>query len=181
MKSLSHLILNAVILTMLVACGKDNKSGKTGSYDINPYTGLPNVTSSPYTLPSGQNVTQVLNENPCLSGFNGTGNYRTQVSINLTGFPSYVPANDFYVGVTSYGDVAVIVGTGSTPVFVAYLCPRSSMSGQGQLTGINIGSYTSCAFKPIPAATMVFPDGTSANFRDMKYGSSRQMKFSYCQ
>ena len=178
MKSLGHLILSTVILSMLVACGKDNKSGKSSGTSWDPYYGTNyNTTTSPYALPTGQTVTQVMNENPCITG----NSYRQTVQVNLTGFPSYIPANDVYVGVTSYGDVAAIIGTGSTPVFVAYLCPRNSMSGQGQLAGINIGSYTSCAFKPIPAATMVFPDGTSANFRDMKYGSSRQMKFSYCQ
>lgn len=166
-------------LAFLASCGKDNKSGKK-PLDYS-YAGLSPYTAGMATPAFGQySVSQVINENPCY----GAGGYqmqRSQVQVPLTNFPTVIPVNDVYVGVTSYGDVATIVGTGGVPTFIAYVCPRSYSSGQGYLRGISLGSYSNCAFKPLTAATMQFADGTSANFRMMDYGSSANQKFSMCR
>lgn len=180
MKRCLKISLVLTLLVMLTACGKDNKSGKSnglypwGTSSILPYTaGMQTPGMGMYA------VSQVINENPCIAS---PMQQRMQVQVPLTNFPTLIPANDVYVGVTSYGDVGAIVGTGAQPTFIAYLCPRSMMTGQGQLRGISLGSYSQCAgFKPISAATMYFPDGTSANFRMMDFGTSTGQRFSMCR
>lgn len=191
-------ILHLTLLLTLFACGKNNESGKKSSswnYN-NPYSNqygyapVANI-NSPYNY-SGMSVNQVMQQNPCRSGWGGMSGYGNQsyagqripIQIPLTQFPTVIPQNDLYVGVTSFGDVAVVVGQGANqpPLFVGYMCPRSfAPSGQGQLLGVKIGSYSNCLFKPITASTIVFPGGGTAEFRWMDGGSSAQQKFSFCR
>lgn len=180
MKSLGLGLIHLALLTMLVACGKENESGKKSSWDFaNPY-GTPYSTNltSPYSY-GGLSVTDVINQNPCRST-GGYTNQRVTIQIPLTQFPTVIPAGDVYVGVTSYGDVAVMAGqaTGQPPLFVGYMCPRSfAANGQGQLLGIKIGSYSRCSFKPMTAATVMFPGGATAEFRWMDGGTSQGVPF----
>lgn len=200
MKSLGLGILHLALLTMLFACGKDNESGKKSkSWGFgNPYsTGYSPITNinSPYSY-GGMSVNQVMQQNPCKSGFGGMpmpgypqqgySGQRFPIRVPLTNFPTVIPPNDIYVGVTSYGDVGVLVGQAlnQPPLFVGYMCPRSfSPSGQGQLLGVKIGSYSNCLFKPMTAATVVFPGPvpSTAEFRWMDGGSSMGQKFSFCR
>jgi hypothetical protein len=136
-------------------------------------------------------LNQVIAQNPCVSGYGtfpgGTGQYggqRITIQQPLTNFSTVIAPNDVYVGVTSYGDVAALVGTapGQPPMFVAYLCPRSfAQNGQGQILGVKPGTYTNCLIKPIVAATVVLPGGASADFRMMDYGSSARQPFQFCR
>lgn len=185
MKWCLKLPVSLTLLVLLTACGQDNKSGKPkglGGYGgIDMYgAGGQQYQPGMATPTYGQySVSQAIQENPCVGG--GYQN-RIQVQVQLTNFPTVIPQNDVYVGVTSFGDVGAIVGTGSgAPTFIGYICPRSMASGQGQLSGISLGSYSNCAFKPISAATMRFPDNTEARFRMMDFGSSAGTKFSYCR
>jgi hypothetical protein len=195
MKSLGLGLLHLTLLTALFSCGKNNQSGKSGNnwgYN-NPYTSgyspIGNV-NSPYSY-GGMSVNQVMQQNPCQSGYGGMPGYnqpyagqRMPIQVPLTNFPTVVPPGDIYVGVTSFGDVAVLAGqaAGQPPLFVGYMCPRSfSPSGQGQLMGVKIGSYSNCLFKPMTAATVVFPGGGTAEFRWMDGGSSMRQKFSFCR
>lgn len=188
MKSLSGLILCSLLVLLLVACGKDNKTGKSSNqWDYsNPYgTGYaPNSVAnvnSPYSF-GGVPVNTVMQQNPCLGG--GGPMQRLVIQVPLTNFPTVIAPNDIYVGVTSYGDVAALVGTapGQPPLFVGYMCPRAfSPQGQGQLMGIKIGAYTQCVFKSITAATVLFPGGATAEFRMLDFGSSQGQKFSFCR
>lgn len=193
MKSLGLGILHLTLLTVLFACGKNNESGKKGnSWGYTSPYGTQYVANlnSPYNY-GGLSVNQVMQENPCRSGFAGVPgmtqpymNQRMQIQVPLTQFPTVIPPGDIYVGVTSYGDVAVVAGQspGQPPLFVAYTCPRSfAPNGQGQLLGVKIGSYSNCLFKPITAATMVFPGGATADFRWLDGGSSAQQRFSFCR
>lgn len=192
MKALSKLLFLSALLA-LGGCGKDNESGKTPSarvclqYSANGQCAQYSTYSvsnlnSPYSF-NGVSLNQVMTENPCVLGsmYGGMGNLqRSQVSIQVN-IGTVVPQGHMHVGVTSYGDVAAIIGNGSpTPTFVAYLCPRP-VSGQGTLMPqILIGSYSTCRVNPITAANMVFPDGTQANFRWPQGGSSAGRKFSFC-
>lgn len=168
MKKFIHFTLSCMLLATLASCGKDNKSGKNN----NPwdFTGTSLYTAGQTPQFGQYQVGQVINENPCITG----NPQRIQAQTQLTNFPTVIPAGDVYVGVTSFGDVAAIVGTGGAPTFIAYVCPRSMSISQGQLMGISLGSYSNCVFKPISAATLRFPDGTEARFRMMDFGSSRQ-------
>ncbi len=188
MKSLGHALLHLTLLTVLFACGKDNESGKKS----NQYNSSnPLSVNSPYSY-GGMSVNQVMQQNPCRSGFAGNPGFANQnyngqripYSVPLTNFQTVVPPNDIYVGVSSYGDVGVIVGqnVGQPPLFVGYMCPRS-FAQQGLIGpfDVSIGAYSNCLFKPIVRATVTFPGGGSAGFRMMDYGSSANAKFSFCR
>lgn len=180
----------------LVSCGRNNESGRrSNSWDFGnpyvngqlPFTGI----NSPYAF-NGTSVNQVIQQNPCINQFGGVPGFsgqpyngqRIPLQIPMLNFPTVIAPNDVYVGVTSFGDVAVLAGQGANqpPLFVAYMCPRSfSPSGQGQLLGVKIGSYTNCLFKPITAATMILPGGGTAEFRWLDGGSSMRTPFSFCR
>lgn len=190
MKTVGLCLIYSALFVALTGCGKDNKSGRSAnSWDYaNPYssgygTPVANI-NSPYSY-GGISVNQVMQENPCTSGYGGYGaTQRIPIQVPMTNFPTVIAPNDVYVGVTSYGDVGVMVGTapGQPPMFVGYMCPRSfAPNGQGQLLGVKPGVSTQCLFKPIVAATVVFPGGASADFRMMDYGSSAKQKFTFCR
>jgi hypothetical protein len=198
MKSPGLGLLHLTLIAALAAgCGKDNESGKKSNNQWgygNPYLNggfNPVQVNSPYSY-SGMTVNQVIQQNPCLSGFGGLPAYANQtyggqrfpITVPLTNFPTVIPPNEIYVGVTSFGDVAVVAGqaVGQPPLFVGYMCPRSfAQQGQGQLLGVRIGAYSNCLFKPITAATVILPGGAAAEFRMMDYGSSARTKFSFCR
>lgn len=168
--------LSLSLLILSVGCGKDNKSGKkndpwgwSGTSLYQP--GMPTPGYGNFS------VSSVINETPCAGQ---VGNQqRVQIQVQLTSFPTRIPANDIYVGVTSFGDVATLVGTGGVPTFIAYVCMRSQASGQGQLFGISLLPYSRCQFKQMNA-TMQFADGTYALFRMMDAGNSVGQPFSSC-
>lgn len=169
---MKRLLLPLLALSLVVACGKDNKSGKQDSWTYsNPYLG--SITGVP------NNVSSVLSAVNCYaSSYPGTvtGNYqgRQQMQLAMTGFQTIIPAGDVYVGITSYGDVGVVMGNGTAaPTFIAYLCPRSFTNFQGSvISNVSIGSYTNCIFKPLTAASLVFPGNVgSADFRMLDFGA----------
>lgn len=175
MKPVSTLLI-LTLLAVMASCGKDNKSGK-GNYGLNSLNtyGAYGGTSISY---NGASLQQVINENPCVGGYNNNSRLRSTSGAAVN---SVIPNGDVYVGVTSFGDVGVLVGTPNGPVFEAYICPRSAMSAQaGAAQGITLLPYTNCAFKAMNAK-LPLPDGTVANFRAMDYGSSTGAKFSYCR
>lgn len=185
MKSFMFCLLS---LVLLASCGKDNESGKSGSYSNPYYNNQYGTINSPYSY-GGIGVNQVINENPCLT--NGHPNQmRVQVQQPVT-LPNMnmMQPNDIYVGVTSSGDVGVLVGQGgSNAMFVGYLCNRGVMFHQGTqplITGVNYGSSTRCALKVITATTLILPTGytpVQLNFRWLDGGRSHPFKqpFSFC-
>lgn len=198
MKSLRFGLAHLVILAALVSCGKDNESGKKTQFQY-PGACLPGAACSPYMGNVGmypsqipyQNIASIANlaqqENPC-----ATGTYYSQqripVQTQLSGLKGIVASGDYYVGVTSYGDVAVLVGNGTrNAMLYAYLCPRVGSSGQGYITPPTLGSYSQkCNVKGIVAMDIIFPDGYPAKFRDPSYGRINPItqqwvgNFSFC-
>jgi hypothetical protein len=181
MKSLSFYLMSLALLALLAACGKNNESGKKSSYSYgNPYFGGQYGTiNSPYSY-GNVSVNEVINRHPCTT--NGAPSQaRIQAQFPLTGFPTVIPQNDIYVGVTSSGDVALLVGQGASgpPLFVTYMCQRMyTANGQGQLSDLAFGSYSRCNFKPITRATMYLPGSpTPLYFRWLDGGSSMRQPF----
>jgi hypothetical protein len=167
MKWLGFYLMNLALLCMLAACGKNNESGKRGSsfYSNNPY-GYGNPYTSGTFGPimntgfahGSVSVDQVISQTPCLTS-NVPHQNRMRVQFPLTGFPSVVPAGDLYVGVTTAGDVSLLVGQGNNaPLFVAFMCQRTyAANGTGQLLDIATGTTSRCNFNPLVRATMVVP------------------------
>lgn len=159
---MKKIIFPLLALTLIVACGKDNKSGQKDSWTYSdPYLG-------PGTAPA--NLQALFSAVPCNMN---PGANRQRMDLPLQGFQTIIPAGDTYVGITSYGDVAVIQGNGtSSPKFSAYLCHRDFTTPQGSvLSNVRIGSYSNCQFKPITSATLVFPGSVAtAEFRMLDFG-----------
>ena len=193
-KLLKHLGFTLLMGSLLVACGKDNKSGQSGGLTQWGINGLGVGQYGQVGTVSNQVVAAALAENVCLGGTNniyGTGQFATgrfavQFPVNMTPFT----AGDFYMGVTSYGDVAIVVGQGATaqPLFIAYVCPRDGIAGgQGQLlANPTLLSYSpSCGVTVKPMnATMVLPTAFGQSglaFRWADGGTSRGTKFSFCR
>lgn len=184
MKSIAFYLLNLFLLMALVSCGKDNESGKSSynypsTYGYNPYTGSV-ISTSPYSY-NNVNAGTLIAESPCTTGYGV--NARTQIQFQLTGFNSYLQAGEIYAGVTSYGDIAMVIGQpNSAPLFVAYVCARGTYAnGQGQLMDLALGTYSKCAYKQLTRATMVIPGAYEPlYFRMLEGGSSQGTKFSFC-
>lgn len=194
MKSLRFGLAHLVILAALVSCGKDNESGKKTPFSYtNPYC-TPGAYCSPYTngpISAVHSPIAFANtaqaENPCIGG-SYYGSSRVAVQSQLAGLKGVVASGDVYLGVTTYGDVAVIVGNGTnSATLYAYLCPRVGSSGQGYITPPSLGSYSiGCNVKGITAMNVQFPDGQVAAFRDPSFGvrnpyTGQKIKnFSFC-
>ncbi len=178
MKPVTTLIF--LILFALVGCGKDNKSGKNnnGAYGLNALgtVGQYGGTSIGY---NGFSVQQIVSENRCANGAPDQARVRSTVPAMVSTPPVL---GDVYVGVTSFGDVAVLVGTQQGWAFESYLCPRGMMSQPQQYPpqGVTLLAYSGCRLKQMNAS-LPLPDGSVANFRSMQYGSSMGAPFSYCR
>lgn len=194
MKSLGSIITFGALL-VLVSCGKKNESGKSNNRYSSQYCvqysvggqcaqwGTSTITNinSPYEVNNVVSLNQVQQQNPCVAS-GAMGNMQRQQVSSVINMPTVITRGDIYIGVTSFGDVAAIIGNGTAQAtFVAYLCPRmASVAALPQ--GASIGVYSgSCRAKPIVAANVYFTDGSMANFRDPRYGSSAGVPFSYCQ
>ncbi len=178
MRPVSTLLI-LTLFTLLIACGKDNKSGKRN----NGYFGFNQLgTSGAYggsaITYNGLSLQQVIQQNPCVGGIGNGARMRitSQAPVNTV-----IANGDVYVGVTSYGDVAAIGGTPQGPVFEAYICARSMMS-QAASTPFNVSlfPYTNCGFKQMNASLRL-ADGSVANFRMMDFGTSTGARFPYCR
>jgi len=202
MKVMPKFLIFSAILAAAMGCGKNNESGKSnngGSYcaaygangQCSAYVSNYN---SQFPAVNGVNLNQVQQENPCV--LSGGGYYgqapmpRQVVQVQLrnaytdvNGQPTIVPNGDMYVGVTSFGDVAAVIGNGTlNPIFVAYLCPRPASWQAIPPQTVLLRGQTSCAVKLIQDADVIFPDNTQANFRPLSPGgSSAKQKFSFCQ
>lgn len=177
MKSFCRYLLTLALLTMVVACGKDNKTGK--SNNTYPY-GNPYGTGQYYPV-NGTNTNiaygnfrldYVLQQTVCTTSGYPNQN-RMRIQFPLTGYPSVLQAGDVYVGVTTAGDVAALIGQGpAAPLFIAYMCQRGyGTSGQGQLADLAVGTATRCTAKPLVRATMVIPGfPTPLYFRQLDGG-----------
>lgn len=178
MKPVSTIMI-LVLFALVTACGKDNKSGKgnNGYYGFNQLgtVGQFGGTSIAY---NGFAVQQVVLENRCANG--APDQYRQLITVQPP-VQSVISNGDIWVGVTSFGDVAVVGGTTQGPIMEMYICPRTSVStGGAQPSVVTLLPYTSCRIKQMNASVRL-SDGSIANFRAMDFGSSAGQPFSYCR
>lgn len=158
MKSIAFYLVQLALLAALVSCGKDNESGKSGSNYSNPYySNQYGSINSPYSYGS-YSVNQIFQQHPCIT--TGTPSQaRVQVQIPIQTVPMVVAPNDIYVGITSFGDVGVLVGKpNGQAIFVGYICQRGYTYSQGasiNLVDLDYGSKSICAFKPLTRATIM--------------------------
>ena len=184
-KLFKHLGFALVMGSLLVGCGKDNKSGQSSQWGINGLGG-PGTWQAMGGI-SNSVVNAAVNENTCLGGQSGIysngGQQRYAIQFNITSVTG-IASGDYYVGATSYGDVAVIVGQGvnQPALFIGYVCTRGGMAigGAGQQPGnVALLAYSNCEAKTMNASMYV--EGFLANFRTIAGGTSRGVKFSFCR
>jgi hypothetical protein len=184
MKSFGICLLNLVMLAgLLTSCGKNNESGRSNNYGLPYYANQYGTINSNYSY-GGLSVNQVIQYNPCIvSGTQNQARVQVQIPVQLQ---TIMPTGDIYVGVTSSGDVGLLVGQGSaSALFVGYICQRGVMynqTTQPQITDLAFGSYSQCSFKPITRATLILPGAfVPLYFRWLDGGASIGQKFPFCR
>lgn len=126
-RGLKNLAVILFVATLSVACGKNNTSGDSSN---NSNVGWGGFGGGVYQGGNGNSLPSnwmdiVSSENSCYQGGN-----RAQTSINVN---AQVNVGALYVGVTSYGDIAVIRNENGQSVMHMYLCPRNGLTGQGNV------------------------------------------------
>lgn len=178
MKPVSTIMI-LILFALVTACGKDNKSGKknNGFYGFNQLGSNGQYVGTRIAY-NGFSVQQVVLENPCANG--APQQYRQRVTLPAQ-VRSVISNGDIWVGVTSFGDVAVVGGTTQGPILEAYICPRSQIAtGAAQAGLVTLLPYTSCRIKQMNVSVGL-SDGSVANFRAMDFPGSTGQVFSYCR
>jgi len=155
----------AVIGLMVASCGKENKSGNSGSGGAIP----PTVGTYPSTMNGNQLPANwldiVAQENPCAGsqqgyqvGNPGAGiNQRQQSQLAVNGNVN-VNAGAIYLGVTSYGDIALVQNQNGQAIMNTYTCPRGGAAGQVQLVQnkvVALNLSNECEVDEITAANVM--------------------------
>lgn len=153
-KGYSRFLKNLAAITLMgvmsIGCGQSNKSGgSSNSTTTNPpILTNPNTGYDNSSLPSNY-INVIRSENPC-----SMGGQRSATQFPLQGIS--VNAGAIYVGVSSYGDIAVVSNTASGPMMQLEICSRAGATGQGQMLQnpvINNSDY--CPVGEITAADIV--------------------------
>lgn len=127
---LKRLATFMIAASIMVSCGKNNTSGTTTDISDNW-----NIGGGVYGGGNGNQLPSnwmdvVSRENPCY--FGGTQRSQAQIQINAN-----VNVGAVYVGVTSYGDIAIVQNQGGVPTMKMYICQRAGLTGQGQVMNQN--------------------------------------------
>lgn len=185
MKGFPTLLILTALLAM-AGCGKENESGRSnnGQGICTSYlNGVCNAYSSNYNAGySGDvNLNTIVSQIPCEMSQYGYNVTRTQQTVQVTTASRTTPGQS-YLGVTSLGDIAIIVGNGSTTTqMTMFLCSGAGnfAGGVGGVTQALLGEYTTmaCPIKTITAANYGY-----SSFRSPVYGrGTTGQKFSFCQ
>lgn len=179
MKGFPTLIILSALLA-LASCGKENESGRNNngaclSYvgtQCNAYAALPGGIN--YGLSSNANLSSIVQQIPCTYGMM---NRATQVVNVVTN--TIMTAGHSYIGITSYGDIAIVVGNGSTnSQATLYIC-----GGNIQVPNIAYPALGEYATPRCPIKTITNMDLGSRIFRDPRGGlmtGQGQVPLSFC-
>jgi len=164
--STSRLFQNLVILSSLamlaIGCGNENTSGKgNNNAPINNGFGVGGVGGfGDYGNLGNMNSQQALNiiasENNCRSnGMYGNqqinGSQRVMSQVQIQGANANV--NSIYIGVSTYGDIAVVQNQNGITVADLYLCQRAGMSNNvTQSSNVVLVQDNLCPFAKIDLA-----------------------------
>lgn len=181
LKSLGVLFTVALIS---ISCGKNNSSGKSSNTTgVNGYgTGIYNYPGygtqyGNYTLEQIMNI--IVQENPCYNDQTGQFDPSLQRQRGQQALNTNVNIASAFVGVTSYGDIAVVQNQGQ-PVADLWICPRSAATGQGQVYGqtLVVSQSQNCVVGEIDRLNgfLGMQGGqVSINFRPIAYGNGSQL------
>lgn len=186
MKGFPTLIILSALLA-LASCGKENESGRNnqngpclmyGASGCSQYAALPGGIN--YGIGSNANLSQIISQIPCESQgyYGGMMMGRNQPITMSVVTNSMTTAGHAYVGVTSMGDVLIIVGSGGPQAQATLYSCQGQMPGQ-QASQVLLGEYVSptCPIKTVTAATF-----GSMKFRDPRGGRGiNGGSFSFCQ
>jgi len=120
--------LLTIMASLMVGCGKDNKSGGGSS---NPYGNFNTVAGS-----SASNVLSRLGqEYPCTtSQYSGGGSSQQRIRTTVSNLQNSMVHNSgsYYVGVTTEGDIAIVSGQNGYATMEVYACVRPGMNNSAQ-------------------------------------------------
>jgi hypothetical protein len=127
-RMLKNLVILSSLAILAVGCGNQNTSGKGD--DTTGYNGY----GTPGTYGTGQygqySMDQIISivgqENQCAQG-----GQRSFVQVPLNG--TNVNIGSSHVGVSSFGDIAIVHNINGGTMMDLYICQRAGASGQGQL------------------------------------------------
>jgi len=148
MKGFKTIAIILFVASLSVGCGKNNTSGDNSSTQAT--VGWGGFGGGTYAGGNGNSLPSnwmdiVAQENTCYQG--GT-RAATSLTVNAN-----VNVGALYVGVTSYGDISVIRNENGQSVMHMYICPRSGLNGQGNLTSqVVVENSQSCPMGQISNA-----------------------------
>lgn len=173
------LLLVLLVPTIMIGCGKENKSGSssTAAITTDPWIGT-NVNSSNanIALPSDW-LNRLYGEYPCRDYYSNNGaasNARTIIDVQAPG-PYQVNAGSLYTGVTLEGDILVISNQNNNIRAQVHSCNRPSQITRAKyITKPVLNISENCAMGEVTAADILldssngvyhlafFPAGMSA-------------------
>lgn len=176
---LKALFLVFLVPTMMISCGKKNKSGASSSstgIGTDPWIGT-NVNSSTANIAlPGDWLNRLYNEYPCRNYYNNGANTTARTTINVQApGPYQVNAGALYAGVTLEGDILIISNQNNSISAQVHACNRPGLTNTAQYIKkpvLNISE--NCAMGEITAADILldsqngvyhlafFPAGMSA-------------------
>ena len=156
LRFLKNLVMITSVALVAMSCGKQNTSGQSN----NSVAGFGQVGNygSFGGMDSSQILLRVSQENPCRSSgqygnqqVNGTQRVQTQVQIQGVN----INVGSVHIGVSTYGDIAVMVNRNGQAVADLYVCPRdnSGASASQANAQVRIANDPLCPLAKIDAAT----------------------------
>ena len=182
MNALPKILIFAAVLAAIASCGKANESGKsnTGIFNSSYCASYTNGQCAQFNT---TNLSQLMTQIPCENGVNGginNGMIRSQQIIQVQ-TATLAQSGQSYLGVTSMGDVAIVVGNGTmTAQMTVFVCPGQTIGQSSRV--VTLGEFTSqaCPIKTITAASLFGNPGL--NFRDPRFGrGTTGMPFPFCR
>lgn len=175
---MKRVVLLLSLITILVGCGKENTSGRTNAFQYgNGLNASYGVINSPYNYSGNAVMSTIMVENPC-GGIQGS-NSRAEISLPVQLTRAVSSGN--YVGVTTAGDIGILVSNGSyQATFIAYVCPRASGGIQPSVNNITTGTATGCQYPPLVSSNLYLGTTTLA-FRMLDGGTNQGRPFSFCR
>ena len=165
---LKNLLMITVIATISISCGKENTSGQSD----NTVAGFGNIGNYGTFggMDSSQILLQISQENPCRSSgqygnqqINGTQRIQTRITVQAQN----INMGSVHVGVSTYGDIAVMFNENGQTVADLYICPRdNSSSGATQTSDIRLFNDPLCPLAKIDKANFAI----TSQYGNLQFG-----------
>ena len=149
------LLMALLVPTMMISCGKKNKSG-----DSSPTTGIPgvgtvyNAGSGLIALPTDW-VSRLYNEYPCRSYYGNNSNNRITINVQAPG-PIQINNGSLHTAVTLEGDILVMKNLNNVITTQVHACERPGLTSEAMFIKEPIlNTSKTCAMGEVTAADIL--------------------------